>query len=468
MTIPTSTTSQYGYIVQYLEAMTTWVTVKEPVLNLFKRSCSSVIHKGRGFRAYQAFLSNRASNIVAGNETYDTYPEPVSTTMIEGYTDLVAFRSSIGMTDLNEAISQSDRARFSSILALEAQQHILANKADMAVRLYTGKGSMLAKVKGNCTTTTVNTYGPLQADTAQALGPGVRFLNEGQKLIAYTDVTLGSEDVHLKNASGVYPTVSNIGRSARRNDNQPITISDTPVGTVEDTRILCAYAEAINLSIEGIQSWLSDYTGIATWSHFGWSAEPSTLYGLSRTTYPKLNANIINNSGTLRPLTTDLFMDTLAQIFADNDVGDEEEVSYVGICDPGIYNEVMKIIATGQQFQMGTVEYRYGVTGISFVWNGLHVALMVDKRWFPGSIGILRLSDWEIHIPASTYPGGQAAPDFTMHDADPGEGPVRLNDATTARPTDKFMKIFKSYVNLSCKNPYQQTFLADLQGSSRA
>lgn len=156
------------------------------------------------------------------------------------------------------------------------------------------------------------------------------------------------------------------------------------------------------------------------------------LYGLSRTTYPWLKANVITNVGTLSESDIQAGIDA-AEIKA-GAVVDFIQCSY------GVRRAYIELLSAKKQFP-NTLELKGGWKAISY--NG--IPIVADKFMPDGTMDLLSLGDWALYQMS----------DFEWMDSD-GAMLHRVADKAAYEAT------LLKYCDLGCQRPAGQTRLTGI------
>ncbi|MCL6557459.1 MAG: phage major capsid protein [Firmicutes bacterium] len=112
--------------------------------------------------------------------------------------------------------------------------------------------------------------------------------------------------------------------------------------------------------------------------------ESATLYGLSRTTYPWLNATRINVNGEISEVDIQKAIDD-----ADRKAG--AQINFL-LCSYGVRRAYQNLL-TAQKQAVNTLELKGGWTALSY--NGM--PLVAEKYIMPGKLYCLDLRDWKLY-----------------------------------------------------------------------
>ena len=203
---------------------------------------------------------------------------------------------------------------------------------------------------------------------------------------------------------------------------------------------LYRYGSVAN-TISGIGLLLDNYAlSSAGTSSFRGSTSTATVMGISRSTYPFWDANVIHNSGTDRELTLDLMDEAALKVTEKNRYGGKPTHCFASI---GLQRKYLGLVRDDKR-SVNTLELDGGWSGLEYTAGGNTIPIVACPRAYPNSMYFIDKD--------------------SMFVFDGGEGWVDEDGSMLSRRAgySQFDALFYKYMELGCNMPAKNTVLRDL------
>ena len=295
--------------------------------------------------------------------------------------------------------SRNSSAAFMKVIDFEIKGMLRGMKVDQNRQLFGDGTGVLCQINGTSSGTTVTVD-----------NPGTQYLESGMAIDSY-DATSGGT-IGLNSS-----TIASIDSTTQ------ITLDAAGASTDNDYIIR---EDSYGLEMMGLRGIIDDATYV------------STFQGLSRTTYPWLNANVLDNSGTNRSLTLDL-----CQQASDAAEIDGGRISLV-VSNYELRRKYADLLVGDKRF-VNKLKLDGGFSALEYSAGGDPIPWVVDRHSWDNTVFFVDESSMAIY----------RASDFDWMDKD-GNVLSRVADY------DAYEAILYVYQTLGCSAPQHNTALRDV------
>ena len=419
-----------GPIIDALNNMT-------PLYRLLEKDEESV--SGEDLKAYIPFKSRRTQGIGARAEG-GALPTARHTKVTQMAVPLAYIYGAIQFSGQAIKASQKSATAFAKVVDLEINDMIEAIKIDVNRQFFGDATGALCMTNGT---------GAGSSSTVTVDTPGTQWLEEGMPIQSFPDKTTGAAVADSDISEGLTEATSHIvGRILSDTTFQLNDYNDAEITTEKwaDNRYIFRWGSRAN-EMMGLKGIIDNEAIKGTSSWFGDGTAVTTIQGLSRATYPILDAVIEHNSNTNTAISEKRIQSLLDSIEKASGKKDNQP-HLIMVTTYGVRKNLVDLLQADRRY-MQPLKLVGGWQALGYQSGNYQIPLIVDRHALPNSILVLDRRYLKIY----------RASNFDWMDMD---GSMFQRKIDSSGRYDSYEAVLYSYSNLGCSSFKNQGALRDI------
>jgi len=281
---------------------------------------------------------------------------------------------SIKFTGQAIAASRKSDTAFANVIDLEVNDMTSSMKVDTNRQFYGDGSGWLAITNGTGS----------GAHLVTVDNPGTQYLRPGMGIQSYADLSSASadsSDISYGESAGEEDMVGSIPSSTTF---ELVTHADVEAsGTWADNRYICR-AGAAAIEMIGLKAIVDNESIKATSSWYGLGDATTTIHGLSRSTYPRLDSVIVHNSNTNTNITEARIQELLDDI-EDESGKQDSAATQIIMTTKGVRKAYVDLLAADRRY-VKPLQLIGGWQAIGYQAGNRLIPMLVDKHCIPNTL----------------------------------------------------------------------------------
>jgi hypothetical protein len=339
--------------------------------------------------------------------------------------------------------SEKSALAFANVIDLEVNGMVEAMKLDVNRQMCNGTTTgMLCQTNG---------AGGGATSTVTVDNPGTAFLEEGMPIYSLNAETSGTaaadEDISEGLTESTCYTVFNIINETQFTLGNADCTAAVDTEKWHDNHFIFRYGNA-DKEMMGLRGIVDNEAVKASSSWWGFGTAVTTFQGLSRATYPRLDAVISHASGVNRALSEEIIGSHFDSI--EKKAGQTaNKSSYVIFSDHKIRQKFFALLYGDRRYTPNTLDLKGGWKTLAYQYGNSEIPWLVDKQIIPNAVFTLDTKTLSI-IQSGKYEWMQEDGNMFQRVID-GNGRY-----------DAYEAMLFNYMSLMCKNPIRNGAIRDI------
>ncbi len=340
------------------------------------------------------------------------------------------------------AASQKSAWAFANVVDLEVSSMVEGMKVEINRQLYTPASGYI------CMTNGADQSGSNSTVTVD--NPGTQLLDEGMPIRSFPDTTSGSAVGDSDLSEGLTESTSHIiGNILSSTTFQLSDYTDAEITTEKwaTNRFIFRYSNRGN-EMNGLMDLIDDYSlqGTSSWYALGLGLQ--TIHGLSRSTYPILEAKIRHNSNSTTAITEERIQDLLDDIEKASGKNNEKSKNLIIMTTYGARKKYWLELSPDRRYNQ-PLKLTGGWQALAFQSGSENIPLISDRHCTSNTMFVIDRRFMAIY----------RASNFDWMDRD---GNMLQRKIDSAGRYDAYEAILYCYQNLGCTSFKNQGALRDI------
>ena len=342
--------------------------------------------------------------------------------------------------------SRKSSTAFAKVVDLEINSMIEGIKIDTNRQFFAPASGFL------CMTSAAEDEG--DSTTVSVDKPGNQWLEEGMPIESFPDTTDGAAGGDADISEGLTEATAHIVGKIPNSSSTSFTLhtyadADSAGEKWSNDRYIFRYGARGN-EMNGLMDIIDDYSLQSTSSWFALQLGLQTIHGLSRSTYPILEAVIAHGSNVNRDLTEIIIQDHLDTIEKrSGKTGDQKTLMFMTTY--GVRKMYADLLQSDRRY-MKPLELVGGWKALAYQSGNSEIPMLVDKHCVPNTLFTIDRRFMNIY----------RASNFDWMDMD---GSMFQRKIDSNGRYDSYEAVLYSYMNLGCKSFGNQGAIRDLNES---
>lgn len=410
-----------------------------PLMTLLDKDYESV--SGTALQAVIPAKLRRTQGIGAVAEG-GALPVAKNTKIVQLLVGLAYNYGSLKFTGQSIAASRKSATAFANVIDLEVNDMIEAMKIDTNRQFYGDGSGWICMTNGTGTT----------QSTVTVDNPGTQWLEEGMAVESFADLTASTQTGDQDIGEGL--TASTPHQVGSVTSDTVFELHDYADASASESwstnRYLTRYGARANEMI-GLKAIVDNEAKKATSSWYGLGAATTTIHGLSRVTYPRLDAVIVHNSNTNTNITEARIQELIDDIEAASGKKGNEATQII-MTTPEVRKAYVDLLAADRRY-VKPLELIGGWEAIGYQAGNRLIPMLTDKHCIPNSLFVLDRRYLKIY----------RAADYAWMTGPSREGNMfRQTITSTGGTEDAYEANMFVYQSLGCSSMKNQGALRDI------